>query len=97
MDFVIIILIEFFSFFNLDRFLVFIERFIIKLVFKMDMIMIFGCSDWCVFKIILEFVIFSSKEFFLFIFGHEESLGKFRIFFFKLALLLCRECRNVIT
>ena len=97
MDFIVVILIELFGFFNFDRFLVFIERFIIKLVFKVDMIMIFRCSCWCVFKIILKFVIFSGEEFFFFFFGHEESLRKFWIFHFKLALFLWGECRNVIT
>ena len=96
MDFIAVVLIEFFSFFNFDRFLVLIERFVIKLFFKMDMIMVFRFSGWCVFKIILKFVIFSCEMFFFFFLGHEESLRKFRILHFKLALFLWGKCRNII-
>ena len=96
MDFVIIILVELFCFFYFDWFLMLIERFKFELVFKMNVIMIFRCSCWGVFKIILKFVIFSGKEFFLFFFWHEEGFREFRILHFKLALLLWWECGNVI-
>ena len=96
MDFVVVIYVEFFCFFYFDWFLVLIERFVLEFVFKMNVIMIFRWSCWSMFKVILKLVIFSGKEFFLFFFWHEESLRKFRILHFKLALFLWGECGYVI-
>jgi hypothetical protein len=73
MDFVIVGNVKFLGFLDLHDLFFLGEGFEVELFSEVYVMAVSGGSEWSVFQIILELGVFISKEFFLFLFGHEES------------------------